>query len=740
MAVDLNYGIGVEGKNLVLKTLGRVYVKVKDRKYELAFRPEDIKRILEENTTETEETDTSDVLFLISKDDLQAIEYPGDNKLIVTQDGYFYYTQNQGYTQIPLSFSGSNLTLDTLTVTGQIIFTGSQAVFVIPNTQLITNLNADLLDGYHADSFGIKNRNESISGNWNFTNQLTFNTGIGNTVLSDPDSQRIIIDFKQGKITCNTIEANNIITSEEEADFSDISGIGSEVWVGAEVNVTSFSSTAVNEFNNFSLVQQAYNNNELPHASSENGQLWDLEDFWYDQIFFDSWNTDNSTYVLKDFNNPDTWNSVNAKFNGTAYNLSLYQNLINALTTVDHSEFTGTTLIVNISNNVPIMSVITNMIFKDDVGNIGCILERTNNRLIVRMLNSASYFSGKKMIIIGSLVNRAGICLSAKNPSIAILENCLDLNSANVYFGELSKIDSSKSGIGMILSGNYPSNVVADNTLSNIQNYQHTASINIENPYIKWGNNIVTLNEDGSGLISQGQIRWSAHKDLVIDSANILNTTISNGTLQNGNATNLTVNNSSVINSTLLNCSLDCDSDIPDCLLNNRTYDNITLKNSTIDTTNLITGVPTQSNFDDLLNALKLRDSKLTREISSNSYDIDPWIHSWAVCDDYRDGQSLMITFNDTSPYSQYFSKRNTFSFRITIPDYNLNVYFYNGATGSWNGQRVSNLTSADLNGNSIENGSLVLNFGRGGGTTGYQYMLFCIIDWDTPRIHVIIC
>ena len=165
MAVDLNYGIGVEGKNLVLKTLGRVYVKVKDRKYELLFRPEDLQQLFKETINSEEDSlNNSSFITVDSSTNLESYPYPGDNVLVLTKDGYVYVTENNDYTQIPLQFSGENLSLQNLTVNGQITFTGNSVPFIVPSNLLINNLNADLLDGYHADAFARKNNNEIING------------------------------------------------------------------------------------------------------------------------------------------------------------------------------------------------------------------------------------------------------------------------------------------------------------------------------------------------------------------------------------------------------------------------------------------------------------------------------------------------------------------------------------------------------------------------------------------------
>lgn len=230
MAVDLNYGIGVEGKNLVLKTLGRVYVKVKDRKYELAFRPEDIQQMIESYAgNKTESVEFSDTLVISSLEELNTMEYPGDNIIIISQDGYLYFTSNGQFVEIPIKFLDKDLVLDNLTINRQIMFSGGEVPLVINTPILIPNLNADLLDGKQGNEYAVKKLNETIDGNWTFKGIQTFENAIGNRILQDTTGQQIHINFQTGIIRCNRLEADNIITAEQEESFNTVSGIGQEV-------------------------------------------------------------------------------------------------------------------------------------------------------------------------------------------------------------------------------------------------------------------------------------------------------------------------------------------------------------------------------------------------------------------------------------------------------------------------------------------------------------------------------
>ena len=536
MAVDLNYGIGVEGKNLVLKTLGRVYIKVKDRKYELVFRPEDLQKMIEQHGNgNTESTSSSNITFIDNSTDVDTLEYPGDDRLIISRDGYIYYTQNNNIIQLPLKFSGESLTVNNLTVSGQITFTGSQIPFLINNQQLITNLNADLLDGFHATDLAIKSKDEIINGNWIFNGLQTFNTAYGNVLLSDPSKQKILIDFQTGNIVCNTISANQVTTPEQTSSFSLISGIGQESWIGVQFGFNEaelVNTSNINLSENFTIVSNAYNNSELPWYSSNDDSAteWSL-DFWY-SLFFSSYDEDNYTYTIKDFNNQSVWDSANANFNGTIYSLNQFQSIIDGLRTdIDSSSFTGPYYQLSIPDNVSYLAVVPNMIVKDNLGCIARIVLRNGSSLYIQLLNDEQSLNGDQLIVTGTLCRQGGIKFSSQDPSLSILKDVLDETSAAVYFGQLSKIDNTKSGIGMILKGTYPTNLVPDNTLDNIRNYQHTSEINIENSYLKWGDNITIFNEDGSGYLSKGQIRWSSNNDLVIDGSNIANSSFQSGNI-----------------------------------------------------------------------------------------------------------------------------------------------------------------------------------------------------------------
>lgn len=95
MGVSNGYDIGVNGRDLILKTSGKIYVKVADKFYELDFRNEKQKT----DTTESSEIVQSDVVLL---DTLSKKNYPGDNKIVINNDE-LYITKGGSYKKINTS-------------------------------------------------------------------------------------------------------------------------------------------------------------------------------------------------------------------------------------------------------------------------------------------------------------------------------------------------------------------------------------------------------------------------------------------------------------------------------------------------------------------------------------------------------------------------------------------------------------------------------------------------------------
>lgn len=148
-----NSKVGDKGKDLILQTSGRVYVQVKDRFYEINFRGDD------EEDKDEEKEETPQVIFVDNEDSLTDLQYPGDNYLILTKDGKFFITENEGYTPVIIQTNQSSIFSTPITIATQ------EPPLIITSSQLVKNFNAEYLNGISSERFPKKDTAENITGN-----------------------------------------------------------------------------------------------------------------------------------------------------------------------------------------------------------------------------------------------------------------------------------------------------------------------------------------------------------------------------------------------------------------------------------------------------------------------------------------------------------------------------------------------------------------------------------------------
>lgn len=189
-----NSKVGDKGKDLILQTSGRVYVQVKDRFYEINFRGDD------EKDKDEEKEETPQVIFVDNEDSLTDLQYPGDNYLILTKDGKFFITENEGYTPVAIA-SQINTTFTT-----PLTITTLEAPFNINSTNLVKNLNSEYLNGISSSSFARKNLNETIS-RWTITDLISDS-------IRDSEGKSSL-NLKNSSLTIDTIRVKNLILSDD---------------------------------------------------------------------------------------------------------------------------------------------------------------------------------------------------------------------------------------------------------------------------------------------------------------------------------------------------------------------------------------------------------------------------------------------------------------------------------------------------------------------------------------------
>lgn len=94
MGVNNGYDIGVNGRDLILKTSDKIYVKVAEKFYELDFRNE--KTEIRKKEIEESSESKQDVVLL---DTLSKENYPGDNKIVINNDE-LYITKGGSYKKV----------------------------------------------------------------------------------------------------------------------------------------------------------------------------------------------------------------------------------------------------------------------------------------------------------------------------------------------------------------------------------------------------------------------------------------------------------------------------------------------------------------------------------------------------------------------------------------------------------------------------------------------------------------
>lgn len=527
------YGVGVDGKNLVLKTQGRIYVKVKDRFYELKFRPEDFQN---EDLDNENLTTQSNIVFVNNNEDVDNLEYPGDGSLVISLDGNFYAGQENILQQIPIRLTSSDLTLNNLIVNNQLTFnnTSGNTPIVLNTNTLIPNLNAQYLDGRPSNNYSIKSENEAISGKWTFQNGFIFKDSVGINTLTDQTQQNVYIDFNNGNATFKNLTiTGNITLPEEQQEYSLINGTNGETWVGTEYTIDSnyemLEDYNLESPNAIYQIEMAYEKGYLPDTDVSGTIELDL-DFWYG-IFCTNYNAENATYTLRDMSDPESKEYAQDLLNGTGLNINDYLSVYYNSLEVNLSEFNGN--YYNINFNFDYGSVNINDIIKTSNNNLAVVCEIFNNGIVVKSQNNN--FDGVKIVVIGNQDGRCGICFKSNGentPYLTVYDNPIEQSESVLRIGNLSGIEDTQYGpltTGIYMSGNVEK-VVNELSVNTIKHAQYpNCGVYIKNPVLRFGDSTI-FNPDDSGIIANGCIQWLNTK-LKIANAEILNSSYHVGSI-----------------------------------------------------------------------------------------------------------------------------------------------------------------------------------------------------------------
>ena len=560
--INNSYVVGIASRDLVLQTFGKVYVKVKDRYYKLDFE----NNLIENNDSNNE---SNDVIIINNSSEINDITYPGDNKLIVSLDGKLYATSNGQIHEIVFKAEISNK-FETITVNGQVIIHAQDGVppLVIDSTTMVKNLNANYLNGYTSDQFAIKNKNELITGNWTFDNQIQFTKQITNNSINNENPTTL--DFENSTLTIDYINVRKGINIDGETDLFNIKidGIDGQWWLSPKLYIESFNKIDIDYVvidDPFDSITRNYEIEKLDNQVNV--------DIWYD-AFFSNYdiNINPDTYIFRNFDNINEINIANQ--------ILLDAGLINE-NIINYSSIYQSIFDTNLENKylgeywefkIKMHEENFNEIYPNTIVHYG-IEDDYSTSISKGVIVNVNYLS--KTITV-KLTEDSSINFqnnyywvaienkTIKNKQGNILFNSFDnipsfidvltdtdyslINNDNIKarFGRLDSLHETQfgklNGIGVFLNGKSKSDINKnDVTVNDIinQSKENHSGIFINDSNIN-NNNKVIINPDGSGFIAAGKIKW--------DSTGQLNLDIPAGGHLTGNYPNPSIKNNVIIN------------------------------------------------------------------------------------------------------------------------------------------------------------------------------------------------
>lgn len=156
--------VGNKQADLVLETLGKVYVKIGNNSRVL----NDLFKLLDTSNSSLENT----TIIVNSTIAMEEMKYPGDGYFIFNSlTNVLYLSYNDRYIALidASNTTGSGYVKKTGdSMTGPLEINTVGAPLIIASSKLISNLNAQYLDGYSSDDLAKKKIDEYITGNWTF--------------------------------------------------------------------------------------------------------------------------------------------------------------------------------------------------------------------------------------------------------------------------------------------------------------------------------------------------------------------------------------------------------------------------------------------------------------------------------------------------------------------------------------------------------------------------------------------
>lgn len=157
--------VGNKYTDLVLETLGKVYIKTGNNSRVLS----DVLKLLDQVQESEIKSQTIIVGSLL---EVEQMEYPGDGFFIYnTLTSTLYISYDERYIALIEAAEGADdgyVRRKGDTMTGQLEINTVGPPLIVASSKLVSNLNAEFINGYSSDDLAKKNVDEYIYGNWTF--------------------------------------------------------------------------------------------------------------------------------------------------------------------------------------------------------------------------------------------------------------------------------------------------------------------------------------------------------------------------------------------------------------------------------------------------------------------------------------------------------------------------------------------------------------------------------------------
>lgn len=157
--------VGNKYTDLVLETLGKVYIKTGNNSRVLS----DVLKLLDQVQESEIKSQTIIVGSLL---EMEQMEYPGDGFFIYnTLTSTLYISYDERYIALIEAAEGADdgyVRRKGDTMTGQLEINTAGPPLIVASSELVSNLNAEFINGYSSDDLAKKNVDEYIYGNWTF--------------------------------------------------------------------------------------------------------------------------------------------------------------------------------------------------------------------------------------------------------------------------------------------------------------------------------------------------------------------------------------------------------------------------------------------------------------------------------------------------------------------------------------------------------------------------------------------